>query len=161
MACDVNCHCNSQLLFYVASATRQSGIYVWHYRLYTRTSIHCTVYTYPLCTRYWYTYNAIRVRTVQTYCTNVYTYVHTVRRYCIELQYQPEGDSQLTWIYVAPASASASIYAQNLRCTCNSMPFRDENDGTCWTHNYALKSGFWFLGTVSRRLGAHLGYHIA
>ena len=39
--------------------------------------------------------STVRVRTVLTYCTNV-LYVHTVRRYCIELQYQPEGDSQLT-----------------------------------------------------------------
>ena len=32
--------------------------------------------------------------------------------------------------YVAQANEPVSIYAQNLRCTCNSMPLRDENDGT-------------------------------
>ena len=62
-------------------------------------------------------------RTLQTYryCTYI-RYVDTVLNCSTNL-------SQLKCIYVAPATASASIYAQNLRCTCNSMPYLSENDG--------------------------------
>ena len=37
----------------------------------------------------------------------------------------------LSAFYVAPASELPSIYAQNLRCTCNSMPYLSEIDGRC------------------------------
>ena len=90
--------------------------------------VHCTVRTVQ-CTRISYYTN--RVRPCHPICRLALlpviflyscTVLHTGIPYRLVLY--------ISAFYVAQANEPVSIYAQNLRCTCNSMPLRDENDGS-------------------------------
>ena len=144
MACDVNCHRNSQLLFYVASATRQSGIYVWHCPVRLHTSIYVLYSTTTVLYVYFVPYVQYTVP-VLSYYTNRVRPCHPICRlallpviffvqlYSTVVLYTGIPYRLVLYIsafYVAQANEPVSIYAQNLRCTRNSMPLRDENDGT-------------------------------